>query len=664
MPQEKVILTISLLISNKPDMLDKCLTSLRPILDTVKSELIAVDTTGKPEVLAVAEKHGARIVRFEWIDDFAKARNAGMEAARGEWFMFIDDDEWFEDATEIAEFFNSGEYRAYQSAGYHRHNYTRLYGDKYSEEYAVRMVRMVKGMRFISPIHERFIYDLEPEKHFEAYTHHYGYVATDGRTARAKTVRNIRLLERILAEDPEDASALLQLAQEYISDERPAQAEEICERAFSAFDKQGMDNQIYIEYMIKLYAESLIGGGAGAVRAMNEIDGKLEKYKARELIRAVVASWLIPFLADSGKDGDIIRYADIYRACMKSLEENPAMLDSQTRGGLTYALANKRINRVYCYAAASAEKSGDTERAAGYLKSMVGGFGEGDIKILEDNGRGIEKAVAQLEMDDPYVLYCRMKARGPAAEEFSSCAEKTPVNHIVFNRLLKMGAENGYKLGAMLEKMPFDGIDGLCSYALELERWPEDAINAFKAELEAEAAGKLKYQGFKAVFDTYYFSCAMPEDDSELLNSLKALCAGAMEYYSRVYAGETLTDEGILNASGLCRYFYYTDRALDAERNGRVADCLKYLRLSALAHDGLVKIIRRVMEIVNDRIEATNKANAAKSEMELLAQKVKQDVRKMIEAGNRKTAASVLTQLETLMPDDEEIAELKKRAWQ
>ena len=32
---------------------------------------------------------------FKWCDDFAKARNAGLEKCTGEWFMYIDDDEWF-----------------------------------------------------------------------------------------------------------------------------------------------------------------------------------------------------------------------------------------------------------------------------------------------------------------------------------------------------------------------------------------------------------------------------------------------------------------------------------------------------------------------------------------------------------------------------------------
>ena len=36
------------------------------------------------------------------------ARNAGMKATEGEWFLYLDDDEWFDNPKEIVAFFLSG----------------------------------------------------------------------------------------------------------------------------------------------------------------------------------------------------------------------------------------------------------------------------------------------------------------------------------------------------------------------------------------------------------------------------------------------------------------------------------------------------------------------------------------------------------------------------
>ena len=109
----EILLTISILISNRPDTVRKCLDSIRPLLEGVPSELILVDTGCGEQVRQIIEEYTDHIIDFEWCRDFAKARNAGLKKAKGKWFLFLDDDEWFEDTEEIIAFFRSGEYRNY-----------------------------------------------------------------------------------------------------------------------------------------------------------------------------------------------------------------------------------------------------------------------------------------------------------------------------------------------------------------------------------------------------------------------------------------------------------------------------------------------------------------------------------------------------------------------
>ena len=102
-------LTISLLVSDRMETLGKCLASLSPLLRELDSELIVVFTGKKEEALTLVQQYTSHIIPFVWCNDFSKARNAGLKEAKGEWFLYLDDDEWFEDTGEIIHFFQSGE---------------------------------------------------------------------------------------------------------------------------------------------------------------------------------------------------------------------------------------------------------------------------------------------------------------------------------------------------------------------------------------------------------------------------------------------------------------------------------------------------------------------------------------------------------------------------
>ena len=81
---KKILLTISLLISNRPATVRKCLDSIKPILEQVPSELILTDTGCGEQVRSIIEEYTDHIIDFEWCNDFSKARNAGLRQGRRE----------------------------------------------------------------------------------------------------------------------------------------------------------------------------------------------------------------------------------------------------------------------------------------------------------------------------------------------------------------------------------------------------------------------------------------------------------------------------------------------------------------------------------------------------------------------------------------------------
>ena len=238
MNTNRVILSISILISGQKNM-DKCLASLQPFKDALPCEIILVDTGCNKEQRKSAERCADKILDFSWCDDFAAARNIGLKASTGEWFLYLDDDEWFENPTQIIEFFTSGEYQAYNSATYLVRNYLNEQRTIYEDVKVGRMVKRESSTAFHGKIHE-FLYPCKaPVKNFSTFVHHFGYVFKNEDEKRLHAQRNIKLLEEMVKEQPQEIRWVNQLAQEYYGIGCFEQAIEACEQGI----QQSKDNE-------------------------------------------------------------------------------------------------------------------------------------------------------------------------------------------------------------------------------------------------------------------------------------------------------------------------------------------------------------------------------------------------------------------------------------
>ena len=214
MGDKKVILSISVLISGQENM-DKCLASLHYFRENLPCEIILVDTGCNREQRKLAEQCADKIIDFTWCDDFAAARNVGLKAVSGEWFLYLDDDEWFENPREIIEFFLSGEYRNYNSATYNVCNYLDRQGTRSEYVPVTRLVKLESETEFRGKIHEYLYPYKAPRKTFSDYVHHYGYAFQDEEEKLQHAKRNITLLEEMACEQPDELRWKIQLAQEY-----------------------------------------------------------------------------------------------------------------------------------------------------------------------------------------------------------------------------------------------------------------------------------------------------------------------------------------------------------------------------------------------------------------------------------------------------------------
>ena len=239
MNTNRVILSISILISGQENM-DKCLASLQYFRDALPCETILVDTGCNKEQRKLADRYADKILDFSWCDDFAAARNIGLKASNGEWFLYLDDDEWFENPREIIDFFTSGEYQKYNSATYLVRNYLNEQGTIYEDVKVGRMVKRESCTAFHGKIHE-FLYPCKaPVKNFSTFVHHFGYVFKNEDEKRLHAQRNIKLLKEMVKEQPQEIRWVNQLAQEYYGIGCFEQAIEVCKQGI----QQSKNNEI------------------------------------------------------------------------------------------------------------------------------------------------------------------------------------------------------------------------------------------------------------------------------------------------------------------------------------------------------------------------------------------------------------------------------------
>ena len=222
-------LTIGMLVGRKSPYFDNCFASIREIMRAIpESELIIVDTgneDGSVDKLrkAVAEGQNITIVPFTWIHNFAAARNEAVKRARGEWYMTLDDDEWFEDVDAIVDFFESDKelYKKYDYAMYTQRNYEDKEGNSYRDAGVVRLAKNRPDLCYIRRIHETFNHKEKENRTYmlDSYVHHYAYV-NNMESRKLKSQRNMALLAIDNETDPTDSHVIVQIIQEMLFTER------------------------------------------------------------------------------------------------------------------------------------------------------------------------------------------------------------------------------------------------------------------------------------------------------------------------------------------------------------------------------------------------------------------------------------------------------------
>ena len=662
-------LTISLLVSDRPDTLDKCLDSIIPLLKGLDSELIIVYTGKSQDTLEMSKQYTSHIVPFTWCNDFAKARNAGLREAKGEWFLYLDDDEWFDDTSEIIHFFKSGEYRLYESALYTARNYQNWEGTFFFESSVGRMCRITQETKFIYPIHENLSPFSNPCKRLNTFVHHYGYVGHSEEELIEKSERNISLLLKRLETESEDTQCYMQLAQEYKSILQFEDAIEYCRKGLSsaAKEKKIFSQELWMQVNLPL----LISSAGDNMQALEEGEHILKSSRTLEVSEAHLHSVLTDFCLELKDYEKGLEHVNHYHDRMQYLKRHPEDASRQNGGTVTYESAKSRAIPTYIAGLLFAVELNEPRRMKEIL-TWIPWDKESEISLqyetLEkwkedhpDHRQAILDGFSRIKTDNTYVnlqkaLYAEERQDITEAEKlFGQCC-KAVNSESVLCQLAGLAARNRFVIDPLLERISAETWD-VCTKRLA-ERTEISEMPDFLAGIQAGTTDHPIYAGrLEQRFLERQLIQGGP-DISQILELLRRYSELTLTEADTIYNKEILRNQEHYALPFQYKFAFIIKNILENLEQKRYADCIPLLKKALQIYPDMTVVIKKLSRYLEEKMSASGPA--VSEEFAALGRQVKQVLYGLMENKQWQEAYGVVNQLAALLPEDLEVLKLKQ----
>lgn len=696
------LVTISMLISNRIDTVEKCFESFRPLLEQIPSEFIAVDTVGDEKSdgsIDVARKYADKIVHFKWCDDFATARNAGLKEARGKWLIYLDDDEWFDDVGPLIDFFSKPElYENYDRVSMMEHSYISASQIEYGSCSFSRISVLTPGAKFVNPVHEllegivyRNEYDLK-----DTFVHHVGYI---GKLIDKKGKRNRKIMDNELEKHPDNRHLWLQQIAGVGSD--ASEVLELSEKAVFELRKLGLSdwsNQEWIEiflYRMKSYA---------GLKMWDELDENVDEFLEHvknPFFRGIAAIFeLSRNLNDLGieKANDWIHiyfeavkyYVDrdetkiscflssevdkstmykivvmYFNLCLKESQDSYSDI-KKILLEIPWNIFSTKRREVLSSSLKYVIDNEDAETLA-FLCDAFTTDGNLDDEFLQQLDRvdiGIESDTAQENFDQLIEsidvkndsLWIKQHARKEVLEDELklSLGDKTTFAY-PNEDLVRICIRNGISPQKYVEKVSFEDVEKSVSAIVAKEENHLDRIPLFVSKIENiwESSVQRNYL-LAALRKRYIFQGTMPLNKA--LEESEKYCRNMIEYAKGIYLPELCDSASVLLPKEI-RFAILFEKALEFKKSGILKECLSYLQQSLDIFNEAETLIRRIIQEIELDQRKQAKVN---DEMIKLGNQVKSQIVALISQGQNEVAASLLKELKQITPEDPDLATLEK----
>lgn len=706
----KTMLTIGMIVKNEEASLESCLAALKPLREAVCCELIITDTGSTDRTVEIAEKYADKVLHFTWCNDFAAARNTTVRAMSGQWYMYLDADEVFDESiSEIARFFNSGDYKNYDTATYIQRNYNDFQHQSFQDYRALRLRRNDQNLRFSGSIHEQ-LPATEPIFQLEAVAHHEGYITLHvGNLTKNKAVRNKGLLEAELKKKPGSARLYRHLADCFLMSLREQWEEkERCLKKGIETEADGADGiyggSLEVE-LAKFYLQT---------HRPDDLNRLLTEWFHRPH-PAMMADCELYFIAGQQAflykhyEDAIVKltaFLELYEKYQKNelgMSVNMVVIHYATPQGLRQAMAMIAV----CSA-----RLGREEDAKSWMRKAAPG------ESVSQNGKPLLLEVLceyLTAVPDTQLLEETYRALWKADHVFTQrlvCGLEKAFPAPYARKQLYLGvlAEKGESgdASAALARLKLSGYEDRREQDMDIILHDQDALEneafaeaVYAALLQPEKAEAFFHEiparrapAFSSLILTWHAEFARrvygymqhcgPSGDCGVLGWRVQLCEDAitanndfsaeewswlLEEYAKqgdaycrlLYREEIWCEDGAPQLPRNHAYLFYLGMALEKKRAGDGTGYLKYLRLGLRQYEKMKSTSEYLLKTVQDEWKKQEKEQARqKDEMAQLKKHIKQNIHLLAAQGNLAGAKELLCRYEVIDPQDPEIFQLRR----
>ena len=284
--KRKVKISQCMIVKNEENNIRRALTWCRDIAD----EQIVVDTGSQDATVEIARELGAKVYHFDWIDDFAAAKNYAIKKAKGDWIVFLDADEYLrpEDVKKLAFRLDSlglatchGLVASWiqvdgsedvleegQEKGKDRLKWQKSMKADGTVGMAlsgtqIRIFRNLPGLRYRGRIHEKLFFEkgelLCEDASRELAIYHTGYTPAE-LEGKKKVERNIALVKKELEDHPRDYKLMSYLGDSYFQQKKQEEAAIWYEQAVRHLPRQLEEDFIQaaliFKHLLLIYMDS------------------------------------------------------------------------------------------------------------------------------------------------------------------------------------------------------------------------------------------------------------------------------------------------------------------------------------------------------------------------------------------------------------------------